>query len=125
MEVEAWMAVQPGLHLRMFVCAVIIQDEFEIEPRRGLPIEGFQKANEFLMTVMWHTVADHFAVQNVQRGEQSSGAVAFIVVGEGSAPARLHRQAPLGASQPPQLALSFPPPPPPPPPPLPPTSPPP
>ena len=76
-QVKAGVPLQPRLHPRMLVGAVIVDDNVQLQPRRGLLIDGFQKADEFLMTMAGHTVADHFAVQNIEGGEQGGGAVAL------------------------------------------------
>src|SRR5664280_3677903 len=104
-ELEVGVAVQPRLHPRRLVGAVIVDDDVQIQPRRGLLIDGFQKADEFLMTMAGHTVADHLAVQNIEGGEQGGGVVTLVIVGEGAATARLHRQSRLGAIQ--GLNLAF------------------
>src|ERR1035438_7307460 len=65
-QVKAGVALQPRLHPRMLVGTVIVDDNVQIQPRRGLLIDGFQKADEFLMTMAGPTVADYFAVQNIE-----------------------------------------------------------
>ena len=55
----------------MLVGAVIVDDNVQIQPRRGLLIDSFQKADEFLRTMAGHTVADYLAVQNIEGGEQA------------------------------------------------------
>ena len=53
-----------------------------------------------------HALADHRAVEHVERGEQGGGAVALIVVGHGAGAALLHRQAGLRAVERLDLATS-------------------
>lgn len=98
-QVEAPMTFQPRAHAWMFVRAVVVDNEVQIQTGRSFLIDSFQKADEFLMTMAWHAVSDHFAVQNIQGGEERRGAMAFIVVGESAATAGLHRQSRLGSIQ--------------------------
>jgi hypothetical protein len=57
------------------------------------------------VTVALHAAADDRAFEYVERGEQSGGAMAFVVVGHGAAAALLDRQAWLGAIERLDLAL--------------------
>ena len=64
-QVKAGVPLQPRLHPRMLVGTVIIDDNVQIQPWRGLLIDSFQKADEFLRTMAGPTVADYLAVQNI------------------------------------------------------------
>src|SRR5882762_2077179 len=64
----------------MFVSAIIIDDQMEIQFRRELAIQPPQEAQEFLMAVTRHTFSHHRSLQNIQSCEQGGGAVALIVV---------------------------------------------
>ena len=59
----------------------------------------------FKNSVLRQAAADHHSGEHVQRGEQGSGAVAFVVMGHRASPALLHRQGRLGAVQGLDLAL--------------------
>ena len=53
MEMHAGVALQPALHRRTFMRAVIIHDKMQIEcSGRGL-INGLQKSDKFLTPVAW------------------------------------------------------------------------
>ena len=67
--------------------------------------DRLEEADELLMAVALHALADHGAVEHVERGEQGGGAVALVVVGHGAAAALLHRQPRLGAVERLDLAL--------------------
>jgi hypothetical protein len=69
-EVEPGMASHPGLDPRMFVGCVIVHDKMQIEMGWRLGIDLVEETNEFLVSVTWHAVADHFAIEQAQRGEQ-------------------------------------------------------
>ena len=64
---------------------------------RNLALDRVEEADELLVAVALHAVADHGALEHVQRGEQRGRAVPLVVVRHGAEPARLHRQARLGA----------------------------
>ena len=57
------------------------------------------------MAVPAETLADDFAIQNIERGKQGRGAVAHIVMGPCAAAAGLERQTGLGAIECLNLAL--------------------
>jgi hypothetical protein len=59
-------------------------------------LDAVEEADELLVAVPLHALADHGAVENIQRREQGCGAVADIVVRHGPGAALLHRQAGLG-----------------------------
>jgi hypothetical protein len=68
-------------------------------------VEQAQKFEPFLVPVALLTEAIDFAVGRIQRGEQGSRAVAFVVVGHGGAASAFQRQAGLGPIQSLNLAL--------------------
>jgi hypothetical protein len=105
MEREARMSAEPYFHLGVLVTAAIVEDHVDHLAGRGLGLDGVQKPNELLVPVALHTAADHLAFEHVEGGEQCGRAVPLVVVSHGSAPARLHRQARLGAVERLDLAL--------------------
>jgi hypothetical protein len=68
-------------------------------------IEQAQKLEPFLVSMPFLTKAVDLAVGRIQGGEQSRGAIAFVVVGHRLAAAALQRQARLGTIQ--GLDLAF------------------
>ena len=64
---------------------------------RHLALDAVEEADELLMAVALHVLADDRAVEHVERGEQRRRAVPLVVVGHGAGAALLHRQAGLGA----------------------------
>ena len=58
-----------------------------------------EEAQEFLVPVSLHALADDRAIENVERSEQSGGAVADIIVRHCAGAPALHRQAGRGAVQ--------------------------
>src|SRR5688572_8336582 len=95
-DVKAGMSWHPGVDARVFVGCVIVHDKMQIEIRRCLGVDLVEKTNEFLVSMMRHAVANHFAIEHAQRGEQCGGAVALVVVRHGPAAPLLDRQSWLG-----------------------------
>ena len=89
--------VEPGPDLGMFVRRVVVDDQVEFSPGWGLAVDLIEEADEFLMPVTGHALADDLAVEDIERGEQRGRAVAFVVVRHRPATALLHRQPRLGA----------------------------
>ena len=81
----------------MLVRRIIVDDQMQLPPGWGLAIDLVEKADEFLMPVARHALADDPALQHVERGEQGRRAVPLVVVRHRPAAALLHRQARLGA----------------------------
>jgi hypothetical protein len=104
-EHEARMSAQPAQHLGMLVGGVVIQDHVDHLAGGDLTLDGVEEADEFLVPVALHAVADHGVVQDVEGGEQGRGAVAFVVEGQRARLALLHRQARLGPIERLDLAL--------------------
>ena len=84
-------------HLGMLVGGVVVDDHVDRLAGRDLALDLVEKADELLMPVALHALADDLALQHVERGEQRRRAVALVVVGHRPAAALLHRQARLGA----------------------------
>jgi hypothetical protein len=72
---------------------------------RNGALDGVEELDEFLVTMMRHATPDDCAMENVERGEQGSRAVALVVVGHGPAFARLQRETGLSAVE--RLDLAF------------------
>lgn len=104
-QMEPGMPPQPGLHARVLVRPVIVHDEMQIEFGRGVAIDLFEKAQELLMPMARHTVADHLAVEQAEGRKQGCRAVACAVVSHRSTTAFLQRQTRLGAIE--GLDLTF------------------
>jgi hypothetical protein len=66
----------------MLVRGVIVDDQMQLALGWGFAVDLVEKADELLMTVSAHALADNLAVEDVECGEQGGGAVALIVVGD-------------------------------------------
>ena len=97
MEDPAGMTFEPGHDFRMFVRAVVVEDDMDQLAGRHLTLDGVEKADELLVAVLLHAPADDRAVEDVEGSEQGGGAVALVIVCHCLAFAGLERQARLGA----------------------------
>ena len=80
-QMETRMPSQPGYDTRMFMSAVIVHDQMQVQPRRGVRIDALEETDKFLMSMARHAIADHFAVEHAQRGKQGGSSVTLVVVG--------------------------------------------
>src|SRR5207244_3031745 len=84
----ALVPAEPGLNLGMLVGGVVVDDQVELPPGRGLAVDLVEKADEFLMPMARHALADDLAVEHVERGEQRRCAVPLVVMRHRPATAR-------------------------------------
>ena len=52
---------------------VVVGDQVDIEVRRDLPVDPVEEADELLMPVLVHALADHPTVEHIERREQGGG----------------------------------------------------
>ncbi len=65
-QMEPWMPFESGLHAGMFVGAVIVREQMQIEPSRGLSVYSLDETDKFLMPMARHAVGNHFAVEDTE-----------------------------------------------------------
>src|SRR5829696_8889784 len=97
MKVEARVPREPSADLGMLVGGVVINNQVQVQVRRGSAIDLVEEADELLVPMSTHALADHSPIQHVERGEQVCRAVALIVVGHCLAAPTLHWQFGLSA----------------------------
>ena len=86
------MTAQPQLHFSVFVGGVVVHNHVDLFLRRVDMVDHAEELQPFLMTVPVVAHGDHLTVESVQRGEQRSRPVAFVIVSHCSAAAFLQRQ---------------------------------
>jgi hypothetical protein len=96
---------EPFQHLGMLVRGVVVDNGVDGEFGRRPGIDNVEEADELLMAMAFHALADDLAFEDVESGEQGRGAVPFVVVGHCAGAPLLHRQARLGAVERLDLAL--------------------
>ena len=89
----------------MLMRGVIVDDQMHFALGRGLAVDLVEEADELLMPVAAHALADDLAVEEVEGGDQGRGAVTCVIMGQRAATAALHRQPRLGAVERLDLAL--------------------
>src|SRR6266478_5289027 len=89
---EPWMPFKPGADFGMLVRRVVVDDQMQLPVGRGLAIDFVEKADELLMPMALHALADDLAFQHVECSEQRRRAVALIVMCHRPASTALHRQ---------------------------------
>lgn len=104
-QMESRMPLEPGFHPRMFVRAVIIHDQMEVESRRSFGIDFLEETDELLVSMAGHTVADHLAIEHTESSKQSRRSMANVIVRHRPAPALLQRKTGLGPVE--SLDLAF------------------
>src|SRR6201997_4174330 len=99
------MVFDPFKNLRVLVSGIVVDDHMHrfLLGRPG--IDDVEEADELLMAMALHTLADDLAVKHIERREKGGDAVPLIVVGDGAGTSLLHRQPRLGAVQ--HLDLAF------------------
>jgi hypothetical protein len=74
------MALEPGPDLGMLVGGVVVEDDMDHLAGRHRALDGVEKTEELLVAVALHALADHRAIEQVQRREQRGRPVALVVV---------------------------------------------
>src|SRR4029077_5039871 len=73
-QTKALVALEPSLHRLGLVGGIVVDDQMQIEIGRGLPVDGFEEAQEFAMAMAGHALADDATVKHVEGGKQGGGA---------------------------------------------------
>src|SRR5579875_3746002 len=103
-KMEARMRGQPLLYCRMLVGAVIVADQVDLASRIAAG-QRVEERNELHVSMAVETARVNLAGGHLQRGEQTGGAVAGVIMGAARGQPRPHRQQPLGAVE--RLDLGF------------------
>src|SRR3972149_11707600 len=69
-EVKSWMLDHPRRHGRMLVGAVIVQDEMDVSPAGGWPLDLVQEGEKFGVRVAGLARLDHMPLEDIEGGEQ-------------------------------------------------------
>src|SRR4029077_12290137 len=99
------MARQPSQHLGMLVGGIVIEHRMDQLAGWHLTLDGIQETDEFAVAEALHATTDHPSVEQAEGGEQSGGAMPFVLVGHGLTASGLDRQTRLGAVEGLDLAL--------------------
>lgn len=103
---EAVVAGKPAGNIRMLVGRVVVENDMDGLALWDRGLDVIQKADELLVTVALHALADDFALQNIEGRKQRRRAVALVIMGHRSGASLLHGQARLSPVE--RLNLAFP-----------------
>src|SRR2546430_8516857 len=104
-NVPARMPGEPGFHPSMFVRAVVVDDQVDVELLRDAVLDTPQKGEELLMAMARLAIGQHRAVEHIERCEERRGAMALVIVRDPFDIPQPERQHRLGALR--RLALAL------------------
>lgn len=97
MDVEPGSPGEPGLDLGVFVGAVVVDDEMDVQVFGDAVVDVPQEGEELLVPVAPLALGEHRTGRHVEGGEQGGGAMADVIVGDAIDVAESHGQQGLGA----------------------------
>src|SRR5258708_20547336 len=80
----------------MFVGRIVVEDDVDSLLHWNRFLDGVEEADELLMAMALHTPADHLTFEHLERRKERGGTVTLVIMGHGSGPALLYRQALVG-----------------------------
>jgi len=104
-QMKTRMPLDPGFHAGMFMGAIIIHDQMEIELGGSFGVDFLKESDELLMPMARQAVSNHLAVEHTEGGKQGGRPMADIIMRHGSTAALLQGQTGLGSVQ--GLDLAF------------------
>src|SRR6516164_1205806 len=93
------MVFDPFKNLGVLVSGIVVDDHMDRFLLGHPGIDDVKEADELLMAMALHTLADDLTFQHIKRRKQCRDAVTLVVVGDGAGTSLLHRQPRLGAVQ--------------------------
>jgi len=98
-QVESRAFRQPTANQLRFMRAVVIEDEVYVQFCGHVLLDGIEKSAEFAGAMTTMQLAQHVATGYVESGEQTGGAVPFVVVSAALDLSGAHGQQRCGAVQ--------------------------
>ena len=105
MHMEALVLFEPGLHFRMFVRGVVVDDQVQLKVLGRFPIDFLEEVQPRLMPVLALDRTDQPPLKVIERSELGHGAMANVIVRLRADMADAQRQSRLGTVQ--GLNLTF------------------
>ena len=99
------MFFEPLHDVGMLVGGIVVDDDMDRLFLGYSGLDDVQKADELLMAMALHALADNLALKDIERREQGGDTMALVVMGHGASAPLLHRQPRLGAIKRLNLAL--------------------
>jgi hypothetical protein len=69
-EDEAWMLSNPFQHVGMLVGGIVVDDDVDGLVLRHSGVDDVEEADELLMTMMLHALAEDLALKNFERANR-------------------------------------------------------
>ena len=98
-NMDALMALEPRLHLCVFVCGIVVADNVDLLFFGHASLNQAKELQPLLVTMLVHTCADHGSRGDLQSGKQRGGSVALVIVCHCPATTLFQRQSRLGSVQ--------------------------
>ena len=89
----------------MLMGGIIVENDMDGLTVGDLGVDGVEEADELLMAVALHVLADDGAIEDVERGKERGRPMSLVIVGHGAEASLFHRQTGLGAVE--RLDLGF------------------
>ena len=102
---ESRISLEPRFDLLVLMGGVIVTNDMDFFSVRNIAADQVEKANPFLMAMLFHTGADDLAAERIHRGEQRGCAVALVIMSHCLAATLLERKSWLSSVQ--SLDLAF------------------
>src|SRR5665213_3937380 len=99
------MAFEPRRDVGMLMGSVVVDDDVDGLFRGHSGIDGIEEADELLMAMTLHALADHPTFEHVEGGKQGGDAMTLVIMGPSAGATLLHRQPRLGPVERLDLAL--------------------
>lgn len=71
------MSDEPAVDVFVFVGGVVVQDQVDLEVAGDFAVDGFEEREELCVSMPGLALADDFAGEHVERGEQCRGVYLF------------------------------------------------
>src|SRR5437764_1205746 len=104
-EDKPLMFFEPLHDVGMLVGGIVVDDDMDRLFLGHSGLDDVQKADELLMAMALHTLANDLALKDIERREQGGDTMALVIMGYGASAPLLHRQTRLSAIKRLNLAL--------------------
>jgi len=102
---ESRIPFEPGFNLFVLMGGVVVADDMDVLSLGNIAADQVEKANPFLVAMLFHAGANDFAAEGIHCGEQRGCAIALVIMGHCLAAALLERKPWLSSVQ--SLDLAF------------------
>ena len=104
-DVESRIPLEPGFYLFVLMGGIIVADDMDVFSLGNIAADQVEKANPFLVAVLFHAGADNLTAEGIHSGEQRGCAIALVIMSHRLATTLLQRKPRLSPVQ--SLNLTF------------------